>query len=92
VLIGEERRWCYASAEWNWGVWGDAQCIPQDEYYARQAGMIAGIVLAVLIPIACIAFYVKRYVDAKYLQEEYDFRRARNSGIKLTVPPTTATA
>lgn len=42
--------------------------------------MIAGIVLAVLIPIACIAFYVKRYVDAKYLQEEYDFRRARNSG------------
>lgn len=27
VLIGEDRRWCYASAEWNWALWGDAQCI-----------------------------------------------------------------
>lgn len=27
VLVGEDRRWCYASAEWNWALWGDAQCI-----------------------------------------------------------------
>ena len=27
VLTGEERRWCYASAEWNWAVWGEAECI-----------------------------------------------------------------
>ena len=27
ILTGEGRRWCYESAEWNWAVWGEAQCM-----------------------------------------------------------------
>jgi Sushi repeat (SCR repeat) len=27
VMTGEDRRWCYASAEWSWGVWGDPVCV-----------------------------------------------------------------
>lgn len=58
VLIGEDRRWCYASAEWNWALWGDAQCIPEAEYKALQAGIIVGSILAVAVPVAIILYYV----------------------------------
>ena len=27
VLIGERRRWCYASGDWNWPELGEASCI-----------------------------------------------------------------
>ena len=27
VLVGERRRWCYASGDWNWPELGDASCI-----------------------------------------------------------------
>lgn len=33
VIVGEDRRWCYASAEWNWALWGDAQCIRKLVYF-----------------------------------------------------------
>ena len=49
----------------------------EKEYEARKAGMIAGIVLAFLIPIACIAYWSRRYVVNKRKQAEYDFRNPR---------------
>jgi hypothetical protein len=27
VLVGERRRWCYDSGDWNWPELGQAQCI-----------------------------------------------------------------
>lgn len=27
VLLGENRRWCFANGEWNWPEEGDAQCL-----------------------------------------------------------------
>lgn len=27
VLIGERRRWCYDSGDWNWAENGDAECL-----------------------------------------------------------------
>jgi len=74
VLTGEERRWCYASAEWNWAVWGEAECIPEIEYHATRAGMIAGIVLALLIPIACGVYWSRRYIRDKRAKQQTNFR------------------
>jgi len=54
VLVGERRRWCYDSGDWNWPELGDANCIPEAQYNVMQAGITAGISLAVLVPVACI--------------------------------------
>ena len=27
VLMGERRRWCYDTGDWNWAENGDAQCL-----------------------------------------------------------------
>merc|ERR1719334_1511778 len=54
VLVGERRRWCYESGDWNWPELGDANCIPEAQYNTMQAGITAGISLAVLVPVACI--------------------------------------
>ena len=27
VLLGEQRRWCYASGDWNWPENGEANCV-----------------------------------------------------------------
>jgi len=53
VLVGERRRWCYDSGDWNWPELGDANCVPEKQYNTMQAGITAGISLAVLVPVAC---------------------------------------
>jgi len=58
VLVGERRRWCYMSGDWNWPEKGDAQCMPADQYNTMRAGIVSGIVLAVLVPLACIIFCI----------------------------------
>lgn len=58
VLVGERRRWCYASGDWNWPELGEASCIPEAQYNTMQAGITAGIALAVLVPLACIIICV----------------------------------
>lgn len=56
VLIGERRRWCYESGDWNWAEKGDTQCLPQGQYNARRAGITSAIVIAVLIPVGICGF------------------------------------
>jgi len=51
VLLGEQRRWCYSSGDWNWPENGEATCVTEEEYQSMQAGITAGTVLAVLIPV-----------------------------------------
>jgi len=58
VLVGERRRWCYETGDWNWPELGDAECIPEAQYNTMQAGITAGIALAVLIPVACVVVCV----------------------------------
>ncbi|CAL4067748.1 unnamed protein product, partial [Meganyctiphanes norvegica] len=63
VLLGEQRRWCYASGDWNWPEDGEATCVTEAEYLMMQGGITAGTVLALLIPIIiallCYASYVR---------------------------------
>ena len=63
VLVGERRRWCYDSGDWNWPELGTAECIPEAQYNTMQAGITAGISLAVIIPVACVVIcIIQRYV------------------------------
>ncbi|CAG0885412.1 unnamed protein product [Darwinula stevensoni] len=55
ILTGERRRWCYATGEWSHPEEGRSYCMPEDEFYARQAGITSGIVLAVIVPIVVLA-------------------------------------
>ena len=32
VLMGERRRWCYDTGDWNWAENGDANCLSKSEY------------------------------------------------------------
>ncbi|XP_045610171.1 protein mesh [Procambarus clarkii] len=61
VLLGEQRRWCYSSGDWNWPEHGEATCVTEREYLMMQQGITAGTVLAVLLPvliaIMCFASY-----------------------------------
>ena len=36
VLVGERRRWCYDSGDWNWPELGTAECIPENQYNTMQ--------------------------------------------------------
>lgn len=39
VLLGEQRRWCYASGDWNWPEDGEATCVSK----YRASSCIAGL-------------------------------------------------
>ncbi|XP_068250957.1 protein mesh isoform X1 [Palaemon carinicauda] len=72
VLLGEQRRWCYASGDWNWPENGEATCVTETEYMMMQQGITAGTVLAVLLPVLiamlCFASYHrnkrKEYIES----------------------------
>ena len=34
--VGERRRWCYDSGDWNWPELGDANCVPEKQYNTMQ--------------------------------------------------------
>ena len=60
--MGERRRWCYETGDWNWPELGTAECIPERQYHTMQAGITAGIALAVIVPIACVVVcIIQRY-------------------------------
>lgn len=44
VLLGEQRRWCYASGDWNWPEDGEATCVSEYllEWVARMAACLIG--------------------------------------------------
>lgn len=71
VLVGERRRWCFDSGDWNWPELGDASCIPEDQYNTMQAGITSGIVLAVLVPIACFIFCLVQKLRNRGQDDDY---------------------
>ena len=40
MLVGERRRWCYDSGDWNWPELGTAECIPEAQYNTMQVRQI----------------------------------------------------
>jgi len=88
ILTGDQRRVCSESGRWDTPVYGYTECLRQQEYSSRQAGITAGIVLAVLVPIllglVCVAYqlFVRRkkkeedastkYFPSKYVPTKYE--------------------
>ncbi|KAF2368716.1 NIDO domain, partial [Trinorchestia longiramus] len=75
VLLGEQRRWCYASGDWNWPEDGEATCVTEQEYQTMTQGIVAGTVLAVLVPlaIALVCFICHLRISRREKQEEQEF-------------------
>jgi len=81
-LIGERRRWCYDTGDWNWAEKGDAECIPQGAYNARRAGITAAIVVAVLIPVGICGFCLILKLREKAAEKaEMRYHYPQNSGV-----------
>jgi len=76
ILIGDQRRLCTEAGNWDTPVYGYTECLRQQEYSSRQAGITAGIVLAVLVPIllglVCVAYQL--FVRRKKDPVEYKFK------------------
>lgn len=75
VLLGEQRRWCYASGDWNWPEDGEATCVTEAEFLTMEGGITAGTVLAVLLPVLiallCYASYVRKKNREDYREPEF---------------------
>ncbi|KAG7171855.1 mesh-like [Homarus americanus] len=83
VLLGEQRRWCYASGDWNWPEDGEALCVTEAEYLMMQQGITAGTVLAVLLPVLFALFCFASYQRSKSRQGS----RPRPPSPRLAKPP-----
>lgn len=69
-LIGHERRKCYSSGLWSWGI--DAKCITDSEYSQQIAGISVGIIIPILLIIVLIIgciIYRRRFTDYHYTGE-----------------------
>ncbi|KAJ9599570.1 hypothetical protein L9F63_009968, partial [Diploptera punctata] len=75
ILIGDQRRVCTDQGKWDIPEYGYTECLRQQEYSSRQAGITAGIVMAVLVPIllalVCGAY---RLLVKKKTEDDYDVK------------------
>ncbi|XP_063236326.1 protein mesh isoform X2 [Bacillus rossius redtenbacheri] len=62
VLIGDQRRECMGNGQWDLPEYGYTECLRQQEYSSRTAGVTAGIVMAVIVPLllalVCVVYQV----------------------------------
>ena len=42
ILVGEARRWCYASGDWNWPEDGEVSCISESPRGGGQESGVGG--------------------------------------------------
>jgi len=72
ILMGEARRWCYASGNWNWPEDGDVSCISESHYKTMYVGIQTGIVFSLLIPIvaALVCFGCHLKSQANQMDQE----------------------
>ncbi|XP_069696205.1 protein mesh isoform X2 [Periplaneta americana] len=78
TLVGDKRRVCGEDGLWDTPEYGYTECLRQQEYSSRQAGITAGIVLAVLVPIllglVCVAYQL---LVKKKKEDRYDVKDGR---------------
>ncbi|KAK2579800.1 hypothetical protein KPH14_008682 [Odynerus spinipes] len=81
ILVGDQRRECMPNGRWNVPEYGYTECLRQQEYSSRQAGITTGIVLACVVPIVllivCIASRALKQRREEREQDE-SLTRARN--------------
>ncbi|XP_026668538.1 protein mesh isoform X2 [Ceratina calcarata] len=85
ILIGDQRRVCTPEGRWNVPEYGYTECLRQQEYSSRQAGITTGIVLACLIPVLLLIVFVAYRVLKKKREEreqEEALYRARDAELQ----------
>ncbi|GJQ65539.1 hypothetical protein Trydic_g7640 [Trypoxylus dichotomus] len=58
VLVGDQRRECLPQGQWNVPDYGYTECLRQQEYSSRYAGLTAAIVLCIILPIVLLLAYI----------------------------------
>ncbi|XP_011314141.1 protein mesh [Fopius arisanus] len=78
ILVGDQRRRCEANGRWDVSEYGYTECLRQQEYSSRQAGITFGIILGCIIPILmiiiCGAFRVVQGRRKEREQEQSEIR------------------
>ncbi|XP_018562976.1 protein mesh isoform X2 [Anoplophora glabripennis] len=79
VLVGDNRRTCQADGNWDIPDYGYTECLRQQEYSQRQAGIASGIVLAVLIPLVLLFVYIAfLFLKRKQKEKEEEELQAKS--------------
>ncbi|XP_026473837.1 protein mesh isoform X2 [Ctenocephalides felis] len=82
ILTGDPRRICLDDGSWDVPVYGYTECLREQEYSSRNAGITTGIVFAVLLPlllaILCAAYQMLRR-RAKLNREDDAFPKSHNN-------------
>ncbi|KAK0165466.1 hypothetical protein PV328_003974 [Microctonus aethiopoides] len=103
VLIGDQRRTCMPNGQWDIPEYGYTECLRQQEYSSRQAGVTSGIILGCLIPILmiiiCVAFRTlqgkrkdRELEEAEIRSHNTELMRIRNLDEDNDTPATTSKA
>ncbi|XP_030753832.1 protein mesh-like isoform X2 [Sitophilus oryzae] len=69
VLVGDPRRTCLATGQWDTPEYGYTYCLRQQEYSQRQLAIASGIILLVMIPLILLFTYLA-YMFLKSKQKE----------------------
>ncbi|XP_077292474.1 protein mesh-like isoform X2 [Arctopsyche grandis] len=70
VLIGDQRRTCMPEGRWDVPQYGYTECLRNQEYSSRWAGITWGIILVVVIPILLVLVWAGYRVIKKRKEEE----------------------
>lgn len=79
VLVGDSRRECMPNGQWNLPEYGYTECLRQEEYSLRTAGVTFGIILAVIVPILLLFVYFGFKYLQKYADENDAVLRDKNA-------------
>ncbi|XP_022920575.2 protein mesh isoform X1 [Onthophagus taurus] len=58
VLVGDPRRECLAHGQWDTPIHGYTECLREQEYSSRTAGITTAIVLAIVVPLVILLAYI----------------------------------
>ncbi|XP_012287244.1 protein mesh isoform X2 [Orussus abietinus] len=84
VLVGDQRRVCTPEGRWNAPEYGYTECLRQQEYSSRQAGITAGIIMACLVPLLLIIVCVAaQALKSRRKEREHEEEMARSRYVQL---------
>uniref|UniRef100_A0A146LTJ4 Extracellular domains-containing protein CG31004 n=1 Tax=Lygus hesperus TaxID=30085 RepID=A0A146LTJ4_LYGHE len=83
ILVGDQKRVCSPQGKWEAPEYGYTECLPQVEYdidqVLRTSAIIAGVLLPLLLGLACIGAYIYRRnnKDNKSSEESWRYNNGR---------------
>ncbi|XP_076298294.1 sushi domain containing 2 mesh isoform X2 [Lasioglossum baleicum] len=84
ILVGDQRRVCMPDGRWDVPEYGYTECLRQQEYSSRQAGITSGIILVCIIPIILLIILVAvRFFKKQKKEREEELERSRVRSAEL---------